>query len=329
MKKFLFLTIVTYLVLISFVGCEKTEKKIKIYPYLRVGFQLNKQSAEYKTALKFQEKVNTLSYGEIDIKIFPDGTLGDDRKMIEDVAAGKLDITYAETGRLGLYVPEAEIFGYPFAFDNFDHLKRTLESDYGKELHQKFIDKGLRVLATGYNGSRQTTSNKPIYSIKDMKGLKLRVPFSDLNLKYAEYSGAEPNSMAFSEVYPALANGVIDSQENPLTTIVSKKFYEVQKYCALTNHIINDNNIIISEKVYQSLSPSHQKAVTEAAIYAANYETELVKENEISLIEYLQSKGMIFTKPDRKSFKKAYKPMYDEYISKYGNAAVNAIIAAK
>lgn len=325
MKKIIFLLITLTITLFSFSGCKKQEKEIKVYPYLRLGIQMNKQSAEYKTALKFKEQAYLLSYGEIDIKIFTDGTLGDDRKMIEDVSKGKLDITFGETGRLGLFVPEAEIFGFPFAFTDFDHLKRTLETDYGKELQNKFLGKGLRILSTGYNGARQTTSNIPIYSIEDMKGLKLRVPFADQNLKYAEYSGAKPNSMAFNEVYPALKNNVINSQENPLTTIVSKKFYEVQEYCALTNHIINDNNFIISQQVFQKLSPVHQNALKKAAEIASDYETELVKENEIKLIDYLKSKGMKFTEPDRKSFKKAYKPMYDDYISKYGTAAIDAI----
>ena len=330
MKKCVFLIFTLSIFLISLIGCsKKEEKEIIVYPYLRLGFQLGKDSQEYKTAVKFKEKVSELSYGEIDIKIFPNGYYGDDIKMINDVSTGALDITYGEMGRLGLWLNEAELFGYPFAFDDIDHLKRTLDSDYGNYLKQKLLSKGLRILATGYNGSRHTTSNTPIYSMDDMKNMKLRVPKSLLNERFAEYAGANPIIIDFKDVYNALKIQVIDGQENPLTTIEAQKFYEVQKYCALTGHIINDNNFIISEKSFQKLSPKHQKIITDAAIYAANYQTDMVKEQEAKLVDELESQGMTFTTPDKEPFRNACLPMYTDYAKKYGTAALEAIKAAK
>ena len=289
---------------------------------LKLGFQANTASSEYKAAEKFAEEASKLSNGTITIQIFAGGQLGDDRSMMEQVAAGAMDLVYAETGRFGLWIPEAEIFGYPFAFDNFDHLARTLNGSYGKSLHDKFIAKGWRVLATGYNGTRQTTSNKPINSISDMKGLKLRVPNAAANLNFAKYSGAAPTPMPFSEVYLALKTNAVDGQENPLSTINAQKFYEVQKYCALTGHIINDNNIVMSDIVYKKLSPEQQKAISNAAVAAEAYQTELFTTDEANLIKTFEQNGMTITTPDRTAFRKASQPMFDEYISKYGDTEI-------
>ena len=308
---------------------KKTDTDVDIYPFLRLGFQANKTSKEYYTAKRFAEKVYEFSNGTVEIKIFPNGQLGDDKTMLEKVINGTLDITYAETGRLGLWVPEAQIFGFPFAFDDFNHLKRTVNSDYGKSLHEKFLAKGLRVLSTGYNGTRQTTSNKPIYSIEDMHGMNFRVPAATANIKFAEYSGANPVVLPFHEVYTYLKADIIDGQENPLSTIDAQKFYKVQKYCAFTSHIINDNNIIISEKSYNILSPEQKDAVKKAAEEASLYQTELFRTDEEKLIEDLKKQGMSFTNPDKLPFRTACKPMYDDFIEKYGKEPVEAILNAR
>lgn len=323
---------VYFLLLIIFTlsGCnKKTEEEVEIYPFLRLGLQANESSKEYMAALKFAELVNSFSEGTVEIKIFPNGQFGDDKQMIQKVSTGILDITYADTGRLGLWVPEAQIFGYPFVFDNFEHLKRTLKTNFGENLHQKLLDKGIRVLATGYNGTRQTTSNKPINSLEDMKGMKLRVPNAEPNIKFAELLGATAVVLPFNEVYTYLEAKAIDGQENPLSTIDAKHFYEVQKYCAMTNHILNDNNFIISESSYQLLSHRQQEAVRKSAELAAKYLTKLFKEDEIKLIEHMKDSGMIFTYPDIKPFRDACMPLFYDYTKKFGDSAYHAILGAR
>ena len=230
---------------------------------LKIGFQANTSSNEYRAAELLAEKAKEYSNGSITVEIYPGGQLGDDRAMIDQVAAGALDMVYAETGRLGLWEPELEIFGYPFAFDDFDHMMRTLnDTEYGKSIYEKLEARGWKVLADAYNGTRQTTSNRKIETIADMKGMKLRVPNADANLAFANYSGAAATPMPFAEVYLALKTNAVDGQENPLSTIDAQKFYEVQEFCALTGHIINDNNYIISKIVFDKLSPAQQEAIT-------------------------------------------------------------------
>ena len=297
---------------------------------LKLGFQANSSSSEYEAAELLKEKAAEYSNGTITVEIYPGGQLGDDRAMIDQVAAGALDMVFAETGRLGLWEPELEIFSYPFAFDDYDHLVRTLtETEYGKGIYEKLEARGWKILADAYNGTRQTTSNRAINSIDDMKGMKLRVPNADANLAFANYSGAAATPMPFAEVYLALKTNAVDGQENPLSTIDAQKFYEVQKYCALTGHIINDNNYIISKIIFDKLSAAQQEAITKATVEAAEFHTKTFQEDEETLIAKFEEQGMTITTPDRAPFREACAPMYDEYVQKYGDAAVKAIEEAR
>ena len=170
---------------------------------------------------------------------------------------------------------------------------------------------------------------KAINSIEDMKGLKLRVPNAAANLAFAEYSGAAATPMPFAEVYLALKTNAVDGQENPLSTIDAQKFYEVQPYCALTGHIINDNNYIISKIVYDKLSPAQQEAITKATVEAAEFHTNKFIEDETALLEKFEEMGMTITTPDKTAFREACAPMYEEYVAKFGDAAVKAIEEAR
>ena len=330
MKKIIALTLVLATVLFAFAGCGKSDAQADKNVSLKLGFQANASSSEYKAAELLAQKANEYSNGTITIEIFPGGQLGDDRAMLDQVAAGALDMTFAETGRLGLWEPELEIFGYPFAFDDYDHLVRTLnETEYGKGIYSKLEARGWKILADAYNGTRQTTSNKPIESIEDMKGMKLRVPNAEANLAFANYSGAAATPMPFADVYLALKTNAVDGQENPLSTIDAQKFYEVQDYCALTGHIINDNNYIISKIVFDKLSPAQQEAITKATVEAAQFHTETFQTDEATLLEQFEENGMTITTPDKAPFREACAPMYDEYIAEFGDAAVKAIEEAR
>lgn len=332
MKKLIALVMIAA-VMLALVGCGASnsgapaaEKNVS----LKLGFQANAGSNEFKAAELLAEKAKEYSNGTITVEVYPGGQLGDDRAMIDQVAAGALDMVFAETGRMGLWEPELEVFAYPFAFDDFDHMMRTLtETEYGKSINAKLEARGWKVLADAYNGTRQTTSNKAINSIEDMKGMKLRVPNAEQNLAFAKYSGAAATPMPFADVYLALKTNAVDGQENPLSTIDAQKFTEVQGFCALTGHIINDNNYIISKIVFDKLSPAQQEAITKATEEAAAFHTETFMNDEAALLEKFEQAGMVITTPDKAPFREACAPMYDEYVAKFGDAAVKAIEEAR
>lgn len=294
---------------------------------LKLGMQAGTASNEYKAAEYFAKEVKEKSNGKVEIAIFPSGQLGDDRSMIEQLSGGALDFTFGEIARFSIFFPEAEVFALPYMMKDFEHVKRgTWDTKFGKDLVKRIHDKlGIDILAQAYNGTRQTTSNRPINSMADMKGLKLRVPTAPANLNYAKYSGASPTPMAFSEVYLALQTNSVDGEENPLSTIKAQKFYEVQPYLAITNHIINDQLYLASNETMENLTPELRKVVEEAAIDAANYHTKLFTDEEASLKTFFKEHKVTITEPNTEDFKNAMQPVYDEYMEKTGEKGKEAI----
>lgn len=294
---------------------------------LKMGMVAGTSSNEYKAAEYFANEVKDKSNGKIEIAIFPSGQLGDDRSMIEQLEGGALDFTFAELGRFSIFFPEAEAYTLPYMMKDFEHMQRaTWNTEFGKKLMERIYNElGITILAQGYNGTRETTSNKAINSIKDMEGLKLRVPTAPANLNYAKYSGASPTPMAFSEVYLALQTHSVDGQENPLSAIRAQKFYEVQPYLAMTNHIINDQLYLVSNDTMDRLTPELRKVVKDAAVDAAKYHTNLFVTEEANLKQFFQEHGVTITEPNTDEFKAAMQPVYDEYIKKNGKVGEEAI----
>lgn len=294
---------------------------------LKMGMVAGTSSNEYKAAEYFAKEVKDKSNGKIEIAIFPSGQLGDDRSMIEQLEGGALDFTFAELGRFSIFFPEAEAYTLPYMMKDFEHMqKATWNTEFGKKLMERIYNElGITILAQGYNGTRETTSNKAINSIKDMEGLKLRVPTAPANLNYAKYSGASPTPMAFSEVYLALQTHSVDGQENPLSAIRAQKFYEVQPYLAMTNHIINDQLYLVSNDTMDRLTPELRKVVKDAAVDAAKYHTNLFVTEEANLKQFFQEHGVTITEPNTDEFKAAMQPVYDEYIKKNGKVGEEAI----
>lgn len=294
---------------------------------LKFGMVAGTSTNEYKAAEYFAKEVKEKSAGKIEISIYPSAQLGDDRVMLKQLKDGALDFTFAESARFQLFYPEAEVFALPYLIKDFDVAKKVLlDTKFGQDLLSK-IDKDLnmQVIGIAYNGTRQTTSNRPINSIADMKGLKLRVPNAATNLALAKYVGAAPTPMAFSEVYLALQTHSVDGQENPLSTIQAQKFYEVQKYLALTNHILNDQLYLVSNDTLNDLPEDLQKVVKDAAAKAAEYHTKLFKESESELITFFKDHGVTVTEPDLKPFKEALQAYYDDYIKRTGETGKKAI----
>ncbi|WP_067140328.1 sialic acid TRAP transporter substrate-binding protein SiaP [Oceanivirga salmonicida] len=295
---------------------------------LKMGMTAGTSSNEYKAAQFFAEKLSEKSEGKIKLELFPDAQLGkNDLDMMGQLEGGVLDFTFAEMGRFSTFFPEAEVYTLPYMIKNFEHMqKATFDTEFGKEMIKKIEDKkGIVVLSQGYNGTRQTSSNRPINSVKDMVGLKLRVPSAPANLAYAKNSGASATPMAFSEVYLALQTNAVDGQENPLSAIKAQKFYEVQKYLALTNHILNDQLYLVSKMTLEKLPEDLQKVVFEAAKEAAVYHTQLFQEEEKNLIAFFEENGVTITKPDISEFEVKMKPFYDEYIQKNGEIGKKAL----
>ncbi|OOF51332.1 sialic acid TRAP transporter substrate-binding protein SiaP [Rodentibacter trehalosifermentans] len=294
---------------------------------LKFGMNAGTSSNEYKAAELFAKEVKEKSGGKIEVSLYPSSQLGDDRAMLKQLKDGALDFTFAESARFQLFYPEVAVLALPYVISDYTVAQKALyNTTFGQDLIQKMNKElGITLLSQAYNGTRQTTSNRAINSIADMKGLKLRVPNAATNLAYAKYVGASPTPMAFSEVYLALQTNSVDGQENPLATVQAQKFYEVQKFLAMTNHILNDQLYLVSNETYQDLPEDLQKVVKEAAENAAKYHTQLFAEGEKELVAFFEKQGVTITRPDLVPFKEAMKPFYAEFVKQTGSKGEAAL----
>ncbi|MDR1534741.1 MAG: DctP family TRAP transporter solute-binding subunit [Planctomycetota bacterium] len=296
---------------------------------LRMGLDPGNASIEYEASMEFINGVAKRIGGRVDIQMFAGGQLGDDRALLEQISAGVLDLGQGDIGRWQLWIPYADIFGLPYIFDSYQHIFRTLDGEEGRNYKKQMLDQGWRVLSVAYNGTRQTSSNRAITSLDDMKGLKLRVPNATANMNFAKFTGASPTPMAFNEVYMALKTGAVDAQENPLPAVLAMKFYEVQKYISMTSHIINCKFFVASEETWRKLPGDIRKAMEESAAEAARFQTERFVRQEKELTSFFREKGLVINEPDLEPFRAACKPIADEYVAKFGDKLYAAAMAAR
>jgi tripartite ATP-independent transporter DctP family solute receptor len=207
---------------------------------------------------------------------------------------------------------------------------KVLSGPIGEEIRNRLITKrDIRVLGIGYLGARHLTANKPIYKPEDLKGLKIRIP--NIPLRKASFIAwnAAPTPMAFSEVYLALKQGVVDGQENPLPQIIAAKFYEVQKYLILTGHALNPEILLISEKKFQNLSEEYRNILLEGAKIFEETSFEEYNTLKYELLEKLLDEGMIVMKPNIEEFREAVKDIPYQFEEEWGEGLYEKVLKAQ
>ncbi len=259
------------------------------------------QSAE-RVAKDVKEKTN----GRVEVQSFPGGQLGGSRDMVESVASGALGIVTEGAAQIGQFVSVLSILEAPYIWKDNAHLDRVMKSPLLGEWNAQLVAKrGMRILAVDYYGKRHLTAgNRAVHNVGDMKGFKLRVPEVDTFKAMAEAWGAKPTPLNLNELYLALSQGAIDGQENPLPTIQSSKFYEVQKYLVLTGHIITPRLVAINEALWQKIPPADQAIVQQAMTDAAAWNDAQILGQEATLLDTLRKAGMTVIEPDVESFRK-------------------------
>ncbi|WP_038363578.1 sialic acid TRAP transporter substrate-binding protein SiaP [Bosea sp. UNC402CLCol] len=259
-----------------------------------------------QSAVKAGTEIKEKTGGRIDVQSFPNGQLGSSRDMVESVASGALTMVTEGAAQLGQFVPQLSIIEAPYIWKDAAHMTRALKSPLIDELNKALVEKrGMRMIGVNYYGVRHLTSGKkPINSVEDMKGFKLRVPEVDTFRAMAEAWGARPTPLNFSELYLALSQGAVDGQENPLPTIASAKLAEVQKYLVLTAHIITPRLVIVNEAAWQKIPQADRAVIVAAVDKAAAWQDNEILEQEKSLAESLGKQGMTVTTPDNEAFRK-------------------------
>ncbi len=248
-------------------------------------------------------EIKKRSNGKFDIQVFPASSLGKETDINQGMQLGTVDMIISGPSFAARSYPRLGIAYYPFIFRDGDHLLAYSKSDVFKEMIDGFRDKtGIQILAYTYYGARHTTSQKAFTDCAGMKGLKIRVPDVPAYRATPEACGANPTPIAFAEVYLALQNGTVDAQENPLTTIEAKKFYEVQKHIMLTGHIVDGLTTQVAPHLWKTLSDAEKAMFTEVALEAAARATAQIKKREAELVDEFKKKGLGVNPVNRQSF---------------------------
>jgi tripartite ATP-independent transporter DctP family solute receptor len=244
--------------------------------------------------------------GKYHIDVFPASSLGKESDINQGLTLGTVDMIISGLSFAARVTPRIGVGYYPYTFRDGDHLIKWSKSDAFKSLADEYRNKsGIQITAMTYYGTRQTTSNRPFTDCAGMKGLKMRVPDVPAYLALPKSCGANPTPIAFAEVYLALQNGTVDAQENPLTTIEAKKFYEVQKYIILTGHIVDSLATQIAPHVWNKLSDQEKQIFTQVTQEAAANATAEIQKREAELADEFRKKGLTVTTVDKTSFKDA------------------------
>jgi len=269
---------------------------------------------------KFKEMVEKRSSNRLKVEIFHSSQLGGEREMQEMVALGTLEMSVS--GITVVYEPLFALLEAPFLYRDRDHIKKVMDSPVVAELSQTLLNKGIRMVGFYENGFRNITNSKrAINAPADVKGLKIRTPENLAQIETFKALGAVATPMAYSELYNALAQGVVDGQENPLQNIWTGKMYEVQKHLAITGHIYNSAYILASNKFWAGL-PADLRKIAEDSIKEASYfQLDFVANLDKKLLEDCKAKGMQVTFPDQEAFRKATAPAYDAFYAKFGDRA--------
>ena len=260
----------------------------------------------HKWSVWAAEEIGKRTNGRYQIDVFPASQLGKETDINQGLKLGTVDIIISGSSFAARDYPPIGVGYYPFTFRDADHLLKYAKSDVFAELAKGYEDKsGNKITALNYYGTRHTSSNRPIAKCADMKGLKMRVPDVPDYLAMPRSCGANTTPIAFAEVYLALQNGTVEAQENPLTTIEAKKFFEVQKHIVLTGHIVDHLNTVVSGKTWKSLSDADKKIFTEVTQEAAAKSTADIIKREKELEGEFKQKGLTVTGIDRVEFLEA------------------------
>jgi len=278
---------------------------------------------------KFAAGVAQRTNGEIEIKVFGAGQIGGLKDNAEGVRLGTLDFSGSDCAQIGLFHARANIISLPFLFRDYAHYLKVAEGPVGKALAAEILQNtNIRILSYWPAGFRIMASRtKPIKSAADMKGLKIRIPEVPIYVETMRALGANATPMPWGEVYTSLQTGVVDAIEVPSDTIYNGKMYEVTKYLSRTYHIFTDCNLIVSEKVYQTLPPNLQQVLYQVARevfwdWGAPESERLDKAGWDALVKA----GMQGIEPDRESFRTAVKPVWDKFITQTNTGDWNKAI---
>ncbi len=292
-----------------------------------IGYLLSRESQLGVGASVFANEVAKQTHGRIIIEQQPNAVLGGEVEMLNGMQVGTVDMAFITGAPLPYIIPEVGVFNIPFIFRDIEHAHAVLDGPIGQSYLEKFKEKNLVALAWGENGLRHLTNSKrPIIQPDDLKGLKLRVPQSEVMIIGFKALGADVSSLPFPKLYEALQSNQFDGQENPIATILFSKFSQVQKYLTLSGHVYDPALILISGDIWNDLKDDDRAVLIEAAKMGAKASRDAAGEAQRTGIEILRQQGMnVVETIDRPRFAAALEGIRPTYEKQFGVEIIKKI----
>ena len=267
----------------------------------------------YEAGEKFAELVNEKTDGKVTIELYPSSSLGTTADCLEGLALGACNIVFDSVGNLAAWTDLANIDAAPYLYSSIDHYRDVWTSDVGAQIRKDIGDAcGMTLLGYGLQGVRVMTTNKPVRSVADVKGMKLRVPTISIYLDTWEWLGAAPTPMASSDVFTAIQQGTVDGQENPYGASLGLSMQDCCKYVTETNHVYSGDSFIFDSNYFNSLPAEYQTALTEAADEATAYLTDLAEDVAVEKKQAFVDAGCEIIEVDTDEWKAALDGFLDE-----------------
>lgn len=296
---------------------------------IRAGIGLNDAHPQYKSLVKFKEIVEEKTNGQIVVETFHSGQLGDDRTMTEALQLGSQEVTIPSTAPIANFVKAFSVFDFPFLFPSEEVADKVLDGPVGQKFLDMLPEQNLIGLAYWENGFRDVTNDvRPIKTVADLKGLKLRTMENQVHIEAFQALGANPTPMALGELFTAMQQGTVDGQENPYATIELQKFNEVQKYVSNTHHIYSPFVFLMSKSFYDGLTEEQQQIVKDAAVEAGKHNRELNREVNAESLQKLIDNGMTYTEipaEEHAKMKEVIQPVIEKYSKEIGQDLVDEV----
>jgi C4-dicarboxylate-binding protein DctP len=285
-----------------------------------------------QAALKFKELAEKYLPGKVKVEVFPNSQLYGDGKEMEALLLGDVQIIAPALAKFGKYTKKLQVFDLPFLFDNIQAVDRFQRSPQGLALLNSMADKGIIGLGFLHNGMKELSANVPLRTPEDAKGLKFRIMSSDVLEAQFKALDANPQKLAFAEVYQALQSGVVDGAENPWSNIYTKKFYEVQKYITQSDHGVLDYMVITNANWWNGLPADIRKGLAKAMKKSIAYGNKIALNDaadyRAKVIAAHKAKVIRLTKAQKAEWRKAMKPVWAKFEPAIGQDLIDAALRA-
>ncbi len=295
---------------------------------IKVGHDQPEKSPHHQAALKWKELVEERTKGQVEVQLFPSMLLGSGTQMVEQLQAAALEVAILPTGWVAPLAPSVSVLDLPFLFPSRKIAYQVIDGPVGKKILAPLNKVNIEGVAFWESGFKQFTGDFPIATPDDYKGHKIRTMPAPVIQEQFKAFGATPTAIDFKELYMALQQKVVDGQENPIATIASMRFFEVQKYMTLSDHGFLAYIFMFNKPFLDQQPAEIRKILVDSAIEAGAYEREIIATAESDHLETFRQAGMQIselTPEQRDAFRKASEQVYVWYAEKNGGETLNLI----